>query len=166
MICPRCGIDDDKVIDSRAAEDGYVVRRRRVCHGCQHRYTTYERLERRRRLVVVKKDKARVPFDRDNILRGLQAACGKRPISEETKEEIVDAIEGEVHREYDREVPSRDIGERVAARLREIDDIAYIRYASEYHSFRTIDEFVEEVTDLKGRTRDAKGQDQLFHDET
>ncbi|MCH2133283.1 MAG: transcriptional regulator NrdR [Phycisphaerales bacterium] len=162
MICPRCGADDDKVIDSRAAEDGYVVRRRRVCSACEHRYTTYERVERRRRLVVVKKDNARVPFDRSNILRGLQAACGKRPISEEVKEGIVDAIEAEIHQEFDREVPSREIGERVAAQLRAVDDIAYIRYASEYHSFRTIEEFVEEVTDLKGRTRDAEGQDVLF----
>ncbi|MBG80949.1 MAG: transcriptional regulator NrdR [Phycisphaerae bacterium] len=165
MICPRCSVDDDKVIDSRAAEDGYVVRRRRVCNACGHRYTTYERLERRRRLVVIKKDEGRVPFDRDNIMRGLQAACGKRPVSEEIKEEIVDSIEAELHREFDREVPSREIGERVANRLREIDDIAYIRYASEYHSFRTIDEFVEEVTDLKGRTRDSKGQDRLFEEE-
>ena len=149
MICPRCGADDDKVIDSRAAEDGYVVRRRRVCNGCDHRYTTYERIERRQRLVVVKKDGARVQYDRGNILRGIQAACGKRPIPESVKDDIVDAIESEIHREFDREVPSREIGERVAARLRVLDAIAYIRYASEYHSFRTIDEFVEEVTELE-----------------
>ena len=84
---------------------------------------------------------------------------------EETKDQIVDAIEAEIHREFDREVPSREIGERVAARLRSIDEIAYIRYASEYHSFRTIEEFVEEVTDLQGRTRDSKGQDRLFKED-
>ena len=164
MICPRCGADDDKVIDSRAAEDGYVVRRRRVCNGCDHRYTTYERIERRQRLVVVKKDGARDQYDRGNILRGIQAACGKRPIPESVKDDIVDAIEGEIHREFDREVPSREIGERVAARLRGLDAIAYIRYASEYHSFRTIDEFVEEVTELKTRPQDSEGQDHLFEE--
>ena len=162
MICPRCSVDDDKVIDSRAAEDGYVVRRRRVCNACEHRYTTYERLERRRRLVVIKKDEARVPFDRDNIMRGLQAACGKRPVSEEIKEEIVDSIEAELHREFDREVPSREIGERVAQRLRDIDEIAYIRYASEYYSFKTLDELVSEATHIKGRRKDAPGQESLF----
>lgn len=164
MICPRCGADDDRVIDSRAAEDGYVVRRRRECTACEHRYTTYERVERRQRLVVVKKDGSRVQYDRGNILRGIQAACGKRPIPEEVKDDIVDAIEGQIHREFDREVPSREIGERVAARLLELDEIAYIRYASEYHSFGTIDEFVDEVTDLKTRPRDAEGQDRLFEE--
>ena len=164
MICPRCGADDDKVIDSRAAEDGYVVRRRRVCNGCDHRYTTYERIERRQRLVVVKKDGARVQYDRGNILRGIQAACGKRPIPESVKDDIVDAIESEIHREFDREVPSVEIGRRVASRLREIDQIAYIRYASEYYAFRDLEELAEEVNQLQARTQPGPNQSSLFEE--
>jgi transcriptional repressor NrdR len=162
VICPYCGQDNDRVIDSRASEGGLVVRRRRECLACSRRYTTYERVEKTARLVVVKKDGSRVPFDTDNVLKGLQAACGKRPVSEETKIRIAHETEEELHREFDREVPSTEIGRRVAAKLREIDEIAYIRYASEYHEFRTLDEFAEELSELKARPKQLPNQRGLF----
>lgn len=164
MICPYCEHNDDKVIDSRASEGGKVVRRRRQCLKCNKRFTTYERVEESGRLVVVKKDGSHVPFNRENVLRGLTAACGKRPIPEETKQRIVDEVEEELHREYEREVPSKAIGEKVMARLREIDEVAYVRYASEYYQFRTAGEFVEELKHLDGRIRDVKDQQKLFDD--
>ena len=164
VICPYCGEDNDKVIDSRASDGGEVVRRRRECLACEKRFTTYERVERAARLAVVKKDGSRVAFDQQNVLRGVQAACGKRPVSEEAKQQIVQQVEDEVHREFDREVPSVEIGRRVVAKLREIDPIAYIRYASEYYDFRTLDEFTEELTNLKSRARNLPNQQDLFQD--
>lgn len=139
-----------------------MVRRRRECAACQRRYTTYERVEKTARLMVVKKDGSRVPFDADNVLRGLQAACGKRPIPEQTKLRLVQETEEQVHREFDREIPSAEIGKRVAVKLREIDEIAYIRYASEYYEFHTLDEFADELSDLKARPRNLPNQRGLF----
>ena len=162
MICPYCGEDNDKVIDSRASDGGYVVRRRRKCLACEKRFTTYERVERTARLAVVKKDGSRVPFDRENVLKGVQAACGKRPISEEEKSALVQDVEEEVRRDYDREVPSREIGQRVAARLKDLDPIAYIRYASEYYGFKTLEEFAEELRELQSRIPDLPNQAALF----
>lgn len=164
MICPYCDKDNDRVIDSRAAEGGAVIRRRRKCLNCDKRYTTYERVEKTARLMVVKKDGSRVPFDAQNVLTGLQAACGKRPVPEETKIRIAHAVEDAVHREFDREVPSSEIGRHVAMRLREVDEIAYIRYASEYHEFRSLDELAAEVSDLKSRTRNLPNQQALFRE--
>jgi transcriptional repressor NrdR len=162
VICPYCGEDNDKVIDSRASDGGMVVRRRRECLACEKRYTTYERVERAARLMVVKKDGTRVPFDPQNVIRGIQAACGKRPVSEESKQRIVRDIDDEIHREFDREVPSVEIGKRVVARLRELDPIAYIRYASEYYDFRTLDDFSQELTELKSRSPNLPNQQDLF----
>ena len=162
MICPYCGEDNDKVIDSRASDGGYVVRRRRECLVCSKRYTTYERVEKTARLMVVKRDGSRVPFDSDKILEGVLAACGKRPVPEDRKLAIVRQVEDEVHREFDREVPSEEIGKRVVARLRELDPIAYIRYASEYYDFRTLDEFSAELVELKKQTPNLPNQQPLF----
>lgn len=162
MICPYCGEDNDKVIDSRASDGGLVVRRRRLCLTCDKRYTTYERVERAARLAVIKKDGSRVAFDAQNVLRGVQAACGKRPVSEESKQRLVQEVEDEIHREFDREVPSAEIGRRVVAKLRDIDPIAYIRYASEYYAFRTLDEFAQELSDLKNRAPSLPNQQDLF----
>ncbi len=164
MICPFCVQDDDKVIDSRASEGGLVVRRRRECLSCGKRYTTYERVERAARLAVVKRDSTRVAFDRQNVLQGVQAACGKRPIAEEEKLKLVHEVEEELHREFDREVPSSEIGKRVVARLRDLDEIAYIRYASEHYAFRTLDDFAEELSDLRARPRNLPNQQELFKD--
>lgn len=162
MICPYCNADDDKVIDSRASDAGASIRRRRECNACGKRFTTYERVEKTARLAVVKKDGSHVPFDSERILRGVLAACGKRPIAEETKEAIVRQVEDEVHREFDREVPSSEIGKRVAAKLRAIDHIAYIRFASEYYEFRNLDELSTEVEELKRRPAVGPGHPELF----
>ncbi|MCL4210122.1 MAG: transcriptional regulator NrdR, partial [Phycisphaerales bacterium] len=162
VICPYCGADNDKVIDSRASENGAAVRRRRECLACEKRFTTYERVERTARLMVVKKDGSRVAFDLENILRGIQAACGKRPISEEAKMNLARAVEDEVHREFDHEVPSSEIGLRVAARLRELDPIAYIRYAIEYYGYKTLEEVERELNELQQRPRNLPNQVELF----
>lgn len=162
MICPYCNADDDKVIDSRASDAGASIRRRRECSVCGKRFTTYERVEKTARLVVVKKDGTRVPFETERILRGVVAACGKRPIAEETKQAIVHQVEDEVHREFDREVPSAEIGRRVAAKLRGLDPIAYIRFASEHYQFRNLDEFSSEVEELKSRPAVGPGHPELF----
>ncbi len=162
MICPYCGVDNDKVIDSRASEAGRVIRRRRQCLGCHKRFTTYERVEEAARLIVIKKDGSRVPFNRENILRGVQAACGKRPIAEETKVRLVDEIEDELHKTFDREVESRAIGELVARKLRDLDEIAYVRFASEYYQFRNVGDIMKQLEELNARVKDVKDQQKLF----
>jgi transcriptional repressor NrdR len=113
-------------------------------------------------LVVVKKDGARVPFDREHVLHGIIAACGKRPVPEDQKEAVADAVEIEVRQVFDREVPSVEIGRRVADRLREVDSIAYIRYASEYYEFRTLEDLAAEVSREQSRTRPSEGQGEFF----
>ena len=162
MICPYCNANDDKVIDSRASDAGKVIRRRRECLGCERRFTTYERVEPSARLIVVKRDGTRVPFSRDNIVRGVQAACGKRAVPEEVKEKLVSDLDEELHRDFDREVESRVIGERVMGKLRDVDEVAYIRFASEYYKFKSVDELKQQLELLDGRIKDAKDQKQLF----
>ncbi len=162
MICPYCNANDDKVIDSRASDAGKIIRRRRECLGCHRRFTTYERVEPTARLTVVKRDGSRAPFSRDNIMRGIQAACGKRAVPEEVKEQIVNDLDEELHREFDREVESRVIGERVMVKLRDVDEVAYIRFASEYYKFKSVDELKQQLELLDGRIKDAKDQGQLF----
>ncbi len=162
MICPYCGVDNDKVIDSRGSEAGRVIRRRRQCLGCQKRFTTYERVEEAARLIVIKKDGSRVPFSRENILRGVQSACGKRPIPEEAKARLVDEVEDELHKTFDREVESRAIGELVARKLRDLDEIAYVRFASEYYQFRNVGDIMTQLEELNARVKDVKEQQKLF----
>jgi transcriptional repressor NrdR len=162
MICPFCGDNDDKVIDSRASEAGRVIRRRRQCLKCQKRFTTYERVEDTVRLTVIKKDGSRVPFNRENILAGIRAACGKRPIPEEAKLRLVDEVEDELHRTYDREVESQAIGQLVANKLHMLDDIAYVRFASEYYQFRNVGDILAQLEELNSRVRDVKNQQRLF----
>jgi transcriptional repressor NrdR len=162
VICPYCSHNDDKVIDSRPAESGRAIRRRRVCNQCDRRFTTYERVEQQARLAVVKRDGSRVPFDPDTVLRGIQAACGKRPIPEAAKAGIVEAVEDELHQAYEQEVESSVIGELVMARLREVDEVAYIRFASEYHQFMSVTELQRELDQLRTRPKDVKDQKALF----
>jgi transcriptional repressor NrdR len=162
MRCPYCGDHDSKVIDSRASEGGATVRRRRECADCNTRFTTYERVEKTSRLMVIKKDGSRVPFDDQKILSGLQAACGKRPVAEERKLEIVRQVEEVVHREFEREVPSVEIGHHVARLLRETDQIAYVRYSSEYQSFDSIEDVEEVIKELKNIPPAVEGQNELF----
>jgi transcriptional repressor NrdR len=164
MQCPFCEANNDKVIDSRESDAGKAVRRRRECTGCGRRFTTYERVEQTARLVVVKRDGTHSPFNRENIMRGVQAACGKRAVAEEAKEKLVADIEEELHREFEREVPSSMIGERVMLRLRDLDEVAYIRYASEYHMFRSVEELRKELDELERRIKDVKDQQPLFGD--
>lgn len=162
MICPFCQTNDDKVIDSRGSEGGRVIRRRRECLHCRKRFTTYERIEETGRLMVIKRGGERDAFSREKILNGIRAACGKRPISEEAKIQIVDEIEDELHRMHDREVDSRTIGELVANKLHSIDDIAYVRFASEYYQFRNVGDILKQLEELNSRVRDVKDQQPLF----
>jgi transcriptional repressor NrdR len=162
MICPHCNQDEDKVIDSRGADGGHAVRRRRECRRCGRRFTTYERFEATGRLVVIKKDGSRVPFERGNILRGILAACGKRPVPEEAKEGIAEQVERMVRQEFDREVPSMEIGRRVAALLRSVDDISYIRYSSEYREFTSLEDLADQISTMQEEPRDDPGQQDLF----
>ena len=147
MKCPYCGHPDDKVIDSRLGEGGEVTRRRRECEKCEHRFTTYERVEWVLP-VVVKKDGRREPFDREKLLAGIRIACRKRPVSPDQLDSLVEGIERELAEAAEREVPSTLVGEKVMARLRHLDDVAYVRFASVYREFHTLDEFVAELGKL------------------
>lgn len=162
VICPFCDKDNDKVIDSRASDGGKTIRRRRECVACERRFTTYERVEQTTRLAVIKIDGSREPFDREKVLKGIQAACGKRPIAEAVKEQIATHVEDELHREFDREVAARMIGERVASKLKDVDQIAYIRFASEYYQFQNVAELQAELAALAERPPDVKEQQKLF----
>lgn len=150
MKCPFCGHLGDKVIDSRAAGTGEVIRRRRECEGCSRRFTTYERVEDVLP-TVVKKDGRREPFDRQKLVRGLRTACNKRPVSVMRLEAIADAIEREVQEAEKREVTASELGERVMNHLRDVDQVAYVRFASVYRSFRDVGEFLQELARLKAR---------------
>ncbi len=162
VICPFCQRDDDRVVDSRASEGGATIRRRRQCNACEKRFTTYERVEEVHRLMVVKRDGSRTPFSREKILAGIQAACGKRPVPEALKLEIVDLIDDAAHRENDREITSQEIGRRVAASLRDLDEIAYIRFASEHEQFKSVGDILETVRQLGERVKDLPEQQKLF----
>jgi len=144
MRCPFCRTDNDRVIDSRAGDDGSSIRRRRECVGCRRRFTTYERVERQL-LAVVKKGGDREPFDRDKIKRGLAKACWKRPVSEDDIEGVVTALEAELYGTYESEVPSRVLGERLMELLRGLDQVAFVRFASVYREFQDVRDFVEEL---------------------
>jgi transcriptional repressor NrdR len=161
VICPFCQTNDDKVIDSRPSEAGRVIRRRRECLKCHKRFSTYERVEQTSRLMVVKRDGSREPFDADKILRGVQHAAGKRAIPEEVKARLVDTIDEELHREFDREVPSGIIGDRVGRALLDVDEVAYIRFRSEFLKL-TPDQLRAEMKELENRPRDVKHQQSLF----
>jgi len=147
MKCPFCGHHDDKVIDSRASSDGDAVRRRRECLKCRKRFTTYEVVEEGS-LLVVKKDGRREPFDRKKILNGIQKACEKRPISSEKIEGLVSAIEHEIHKKFDKEVLSKNIGELIMDKLAFLDEVAYVRFASVYRQFKDVNQFMAELRDL------------------
>ena len=148
MKCPRCGREDDKVVDSRAVRDGRAVRRRRECLACGERYTTQESLETRP-VVVIKRSGERVTYDRSKVILGVTKACEKRPVSLEEIEIIVDRVGHNLAGAGRREVPSSDIGRLVMGELHGVDDVAYIRFASVYHSFQSVDEFFDLLRDLR-----------------
>lgn len=147
--CPHCKKDNDKVIDSRSSGEGAEIRRRRECLGCSRRYTTYEKVKTTP-LLVIKKDKNRVPYDRQKLMQGLVRACHKRPIAVDTLEGICDRVEQRISQEHDREVPSRAIGRMVMSELRETDQVAYVRFASVYRAFNDITEFLDELRPMLG----------------
>ena len=149
MKCPFCGYVDSKVIDSRPAEDGTTIRRRRECLECQKRFTTYEVVERMP-LVVIKRNGSRESFDRVKIINGIVRACEKRPVTMAQIEEIADDIEQELRGRLESEVQSERVGELVMTRLKELDEVAYVRFASVYRSFKDINTFMEELTKLLG----------------
>jgi len=148
MRCPKCGNKDDKVIDSRASREGSTIRRRRQCLQCTHRFTTYEEIENEG-LMVVKRDGRREEFSREKLLSGLKKACQKRPISPKAIEDLVETIMDDMIDKYDHEVPGMAIGERVMEALRQIDKVAYVRFASVYRRFEEATEFVSEVNKLE-----------------
>ncbi|MDB5085028.1 MAG: ATP-cone domain protein [Bacilli bacterium] len=147
MRCPVCECTNSRVLESRSNEDHSTIRRRRECVGCGRRFTTYETVERTP-LMVIKKDKRREPFQRDKLLRGVLRAVEKRPIDLQTLEDLVDQVEREIRTEFDREVPSEQLGEKVIVRLREIDGVAYVRFASVYREFRDVETFAKELMSL------------------
>jgi transcriptional repressor NrdR len=150
MRCPKCGCQDDKVIDSRSSREGATIRRRRECIGCGHRFTTYEEVERTG-LLVLKRDGRREEFSKEKLLSGLQKACQKRPISLKTIEDLVERMVIEITDKYEREVPAEAIGQLVMAGLRATDDVAYVRFASVYRRFQEATDFVHEVNKLEAK---------------
>ena len=147
MKCPFCSFLDSKVIDSRPAEEGATIRRRRECLACGKRFTTYELIERLP-LVVVKRDGSRESFDKVKLINGMVRACEKRPVTLPTLEKIADEIEQELQSNLEREISTVEIGEMVMARLKDIDEVAYVRFASVYRSFKDINTFMEELSKL------------------
>lgn len=147
MKCPFCGYLDSKVIDSRPAEEGATIRRRRECLACQKRFTTYELIERMP-LVVIKRDGSRQTFDKVKLINGMVRACEKRPVPLMSLEAIADDIEQELQSALEREVSTSEIGEMVMSRLKDVDEVAYVRFASVYRSFKDINTFMEELTKL------------------
>lgn len=144
MRCPKCGCQEDKVIDSRASREGATIRRRRECLGCAHRFTTYEELEHEG-LMVLKRDGCREEFSRDKLLSGIRKACQKRPVSPKSLEDLIDHIVAEITVKYESEVPGAAIGKMVMDGLRELDGVAYVRFASVYRRFEEVTDFVQEV---------------------
>ncbi|MBK8977912.1 MAG: transcriptional repressor NrdR [Planctomycetes bacterium] len=163
MRCPYCKSDDDRVVDSRASADGFAIRRRRLCRECGRRYTTYERVEGTT-LRVVKKSGERVEFDRAKIVAGLLRACEKRPITTEQVERIADSVERQCTEAFDKEVPTKVIGELIMEQLRRIDQVAYVRFASVYREFKDVGQFLDELQTMLSsgqlrETRDAPGNE-------
>lgn len=147
MKCPYCGADDTRVIDSRPADDNASIRRRRQCEGCGKRFTTYEKLETMP-LLVVKKDNSRVPYDRSKLEKGIVQSCHKRPVSTAKINQMVDEIENEIFNRADKEIPTSVIGELVMDKLKEVDEVAYVRFASVYREFKDINTFMDEIGKL------------------
>jgi len=161
MRCPYCEHEESKVLDSRPVEDGSAIRRRRECLRCGRRFTTYERVDHVP-LMVVKRDGRREPFNREKILAGLVKASGKRPVSVDALEALVQEVEREIRNRGDREISSLTIGEMVMERLRQLDDVAYVRFASQHRRFEDVDTLVEEIETLKARkAREAAGRAQV-----
>ncbi len=150
MKCPYCGSDDTRVIDSRPADDNYSIRRRRICDQCNKRFTTYEKVETIP-LIIIKKDNNREQYDRAKIESGVLRACHKRPVSASQITQLVDEIENEISQLEDKEIPSQVIGEIVMRKLKDLDAVAYVRFASVYREFKDVDSFMDELKGFIGK---------------
>ena len=148
MKCPYCSHIEDKVVDSRPTDEGTTIRRRRECLKCQKRFTTYEKVEILP-LIVIKKDNSREPFKRHKILNGVIRACEKRPVAVDQMEKLIEEIENELSNSLEREVPSKRIGELVITKLKKLDPVAYVRFASVYREFDDVQTFIEEINKIK-----------------
>ncbi len=148
MRCPKCGCSDDKVIDSRAARDGSTVRRRRECLSCGHRFSTLESVVPED-MKVVKRNGEREDYDRDKLRRGIANACWKRPVPDEEIDRISDSVTNSLLHDFDKEVPSSEIGERVMSELLKVDEVAFVRFASVYRKFTAVKDFVREIKGIK-----------------
>jgi transcriptional repressor NrdR len=162
MRCPSCGTDKDKVVDSRAGEKGHVIRRRRECLHCGRRFTTYERVEEQVKITVVKKDRTRVPFNREKLLGALRKACYKRPVSESRLIALSEVIEETIVARHDKEVESETIGLIASDHLQKVDQLAYVRFASAYKQFRNAGDLMEELKNVIDRPVEAEDQGKLF----
>jgi len=165
MQCPFCGQDNDRVVDSRSSEGGRVVRRRRQCLACNRRYTTYERAEETLRLTVIKKDGSRQPYDRQKLITGLEKACYKRRVTNQQIRAIVEATEEEIFRHWEKDVPSSFIGEAVGRHIRDLDKVAYMRFASVYREFADVGELIEEAREVEDLPTVGADQKELFEPE-
>ncbi|MCD8322139.1 MAG: transcriptional regulator NrdR [Oscillospiraceae bacterium] len=154
MKCPYCGYAESKVIDSRPADEGSTIRRRRECLMCAKRFTTYEKIERMP-LVVIKRDGSRQTFDRVKLVNGMVRACEKRPVPLSQLEAIADSVEAELQNALEREITTTEIGEMVMKRLKDLDEVAYVRFASVYRQFKDLNTFMEELTKLLGDKQDT-----------
>lgn len=148
MRCPFCGNTEDRVVDSRESREGEVIRRRRECTKCERRFTSYEKIEFQP-FQVIKRDQRREPYDRVKLMRGLQVACRKRPVSQDELERIADSIETNMHDSGEHEISSQHLGRMVMKQLRDLDAVAYVRFASVYRRFEDVDAFVKELHELK-----------------
>jgi transcriptional repressor NrdR len=148
MRCPFCGNMEDRVVDSRESREGDVIRRRRECTRCERRFTSYEKIETLP-FVVVKRDERREPYDREKLMRGLQVACRKRPVSQDALERVANSVEAAMNDAGEREISSQRIGSLVMSQLRDLDPVAYVRFASVYRNFEDVDAFVKELHELR-----------------
>ncbi|MDO5734254.1 MAG: transcriptional regulator NrdR [Eubacteriales bacterium] len=165
MRCPFCSNIEDKVIDSRPTDDHSAIRRRRECLACKKRFTTYEKLEKLG-FFVIKKDGSRQDFDRGKLIRGILKSCEKRPVSRQQIEDLVDSLEQHALNQMRREIPSQELGEAVLSRLQDLDEVAYIRFASVYRDFQDIDSFVDELARIRESGRSRNNTDKGNQDAT
>ncbi len=163
MLCPSCKESDNNVIDSRLTEGGMAVRRRRECRLCQRRFTTKERVEEELRLSVIKADRSRAPYRRGSIVRGVEQACVKLNVTDEMMQQMVDQVEEDLFSNHDREVTTEQIGLYVGQHLRRLNQVAYVRFMSVYRKFKTVEEFVDEVSEVRVRVAEENpAQQALF----
>ncbi|MGI6327099.1 MAG: transcriptional regulator NrdR [Saccharofermentanales bacterium] len=151
MRCPFCGHDEDRVVDSRPSDEGSAIRRRRECLSCSSRFTTYEKVESLP-LLVIKKNGTREPFDREKLMAGIMKSCQKRPVSNQQIDDLVSSIEVQTQNALKREISSQEIGELVMERLKDIDEVAYVRFASVYRQFKDVNSFLDELHDMLRKT--------------